>query len=269
MATHKLYGGRCTLKFDGRRHVYTLEERKCADGSPLMIAGVTSILKRLSKEALIPWASGMASNYFKDCLLSGYDETNPEEQVTFTVAEINNIANDAKKAYARKTKGAADVGKLVHAYAEAYLKGNKRPDAPSKKLSPEERAQYDNGVHAFQRWVSDNDIEIIASERVLFSERWLYAGTTDLVARINGKKSVADFKTSSGLYPEMQLQLAAYRVALEEEDQETYPWGALVHLDKVTGRYNMKMLPRSKQDEDCFLSLREADEILKRIERSW
>lgn len=269
MAVHKLYGGRNTIRFDGRKHVYTWDERKTADGSPLMIAGVTSILKRLAKEALIPWASGMASEYFKNSLLSGYDETNPDEHVTYTVAEINAIANEARKAYARKTKGAADVGKLVHAYAEAWVKGNRSPDFPKKKLSVEERTQYKNGIAAFQKWWHGNKVEVIASERVLFSERWLYAGTTDLVAIINGKKCVADFKTSSGLYPEMAIQLAAYRIALEEEDFETYPWGALVHLDKATGNYNMRMFPRNKQDEDCFLSLREADEILKRIEKVW
>jgi hypothetical protein len=269
MAIYTLYGGEVTLKFDGRKHVYTLENERCKDGSALMVAGVTSILKRLAKEALVPWASGMAADYFRDSLLAGYDETNPEEQITFTVAEIDAIAKDARKAYAKKAKGAADVGKLVHAYAESFLRGNKNPDRPSKTMTPEERAQYDNGVSAFQKWWKANDVEVIASERVLFSKRWVYAGTTDLVARINGKKAVGDFKTSSGLYPEMAIQLAAYRIALEEEDGETYPWGALIHLDKTTGNYNMKMIPRNKQDEDCFLSLRECDEVMKRIQKAW
>jgi hypothetical protein len=269
MSEHKLYGGRLTIKFDGRRHVYTCEEMRCADGSALMIAGVTSILKRLSKEGLIPWAANMAAEYFKASLLAGYDETNPEEQITFSVAEVNEIANDARKAYAKKAKGAADVGKLVHSYAEAFFKGDKSPAPPKKILTSQERAQYDNGVAAFHKWWKDNDVEVISSERVLFSERWLYCGTTDLTARINGRKGVYDIKTSSGLYPDMAIQIAAYRIALEEEDGEAYPWGGLIHLDKVTGSYSMRMFPRNKQDEDCFLALREADEIMKRIEKAW
>ncbi len=269
MALHSLYGGRIELKFDARKHVYTLENKRCADGSALMVAGVTSILKRLAKEALIPWASNMSAEYFLNTLLSGVDRSDPKASVSITVEEAEEIAAFAKKAYARKTKGAADVGKLVHSYAEAFFKGDKNPSPPKRTLTPEERAQYDNGVAAFKRWIGNNDVEVIVSERVLFSERWMYAGTTDLTARINGRKGVFDIKTSSGLYLDMDLQIAAYRIALEEEDDEVYPWGGLIHLDKTTGGYSMKWLPRNKQDEDLFLRLREVDEGMKRKEKSW
>lgn len=269
MAEHKLYGGNVTICFDARKHVYTWKEERTRDGTPLMIAGVTSILNRLAKEALIPWASGMASDYFKDSLLAGFDETNPEEQITFTVAEVNEIAKDAKKAYARKTKGAADVGKMVHAYAEAFLKGDISPECPKRRLTEIEQFQYNNGVRAFNAWRRNNDVKVIASERVLFSKRWLFAGTTDLTALINGRKSVADFKTSSGLYPSMAIQTAAYQIALEEEEGEAYQDRVLIHLDKFTGQYGMKILPRSRRDEEAFLRLREADELIKQIEKGW
>lgn len=269
MKLHSLYGGRITIGFNEREHCYTYEEKRCQDGSALKIAGVTSILKRLDKPALLPWASNMAADYFLSALTNGYDVSNPDEILTWTVAEANQIAKDARKAYARKTKGAADVGKLVHAYAEAFLKGDKSPAPPKKKLTPQEQAQYNNGVAAFQAWWKANDVELIASERVLFSERWMFAGTTDLTARVNGRKGVFDIKTSSGLYYDMALQIAAYRIALEEEEKEVYPWGALVHLDKNTGNYAMKWIPRNKEHEDAFLGLREADEILKRMEKNW
>jgi hypothetical protein len=269
MAEHKLYGGDVTISFDARKHVYTWKEERTRDGSPLMIAGVTSILNRLAKEALIPWASGMASDYFKNSLLEGFDETNPEETITVTVAEVNEIAKDARKAYAKKTKGAADIGKMVHAYAEAFLKGDKEPAPPKKILNPEERLQYDNGVRAFKAWWRNNEVIVMQSERVLFSKRWLFAGTTDLTARINGRRSVADFKTSSGLYPSMAIQTAAYQIALEEEEGDVYQDRVLIHLDKFTGQYGMKILPRSRRDEEAFLRLREADELIKQIEKSW
>jgi hypothetical protein len=234
-----------------------------------MVAGVTSILKRLAKEALLPWAANMAADYFKDALLSGYDETNPEEQVTYTVAEINAIANDARKAHARKAKGAANIGKLVHAYAEAVLKGNRDPDRPRCALSPEDWVRYDNGVHAFQKWWSSNDIEVLFSERVIFSQRWMYAGTTDFGVRIGGRKTIGDFKTSTGLYPEAALQTAAYQIACEEEDDEVYPDRLLVRFDKLTGQVFTIHLPRNREHEEAFLALRECDELMKRIERNW
>jgi hypothetical protein len=267
MALHDLYGGAVKLKFDGRKHVYSLENERCKDGTALMVAGVTSILKRLSKEALIPWAAGMAAEYFKDCLFSGYDETNPEEQITFTVAEVNEIANDARKAYARKAKVAANVGKCVHSFAEARLKGDK--STPKPKLSPEDMIKYDNGIAAFEKWHRSHDIELYHSERVLFSKRWMYAGTCDFVGKIDGEECILDFKTSTGLYPEMLLQTAAYQIAWEEEMDRVCPIRWLVRFDKLTGQCHSIRLPRNKSHEDAFLALREVDEIMKRIERTW
>jgi hypothetical protein len=269
MALHTLYGGAVSLKFDARKHVYTLENERMRDGTALMVAGVTSILKRLSKENLIPWAANMAADYFRDCLVAGYDVNDPQTSVSFTVAEINEIAKDARKAYAKKAKGAANVGKLVHAFAEAVLKGDTAPDRPGQHLTPEDATRYENGVYAFTKWWRDNDIRVIASERVAFSKRWMYAGTCDFVAEVNGRMTIGDFKTSTGLYPEMALQTAAYQIAIEEEDGVAYPDRLLVRFDKMTGQVFTIRLPRNREHEDCFIALREVDEIMKRIERDW
>lgn len=269
MATHKLYNGSVTIKFDGRRHLYTYEEEKTADGSPLMIAGVTSILSRAAKQALIPWASGMAADYFRDCLLDGYDISNPEANVTYSVAEVNNIHKDAKGAYRRKAAGAANVGKMVHGFAEAFLKGDKVPDQPKAKLSVEDRNRYDNGVAAFKKWAGSHDIELWDAERILFSKRWIYCGTCDFFGKIDGEVCVLDFKTSSGLYADMALQVAAYSLALEEELGMVIPAKRLARFDKETGQLHTMRIPRNKEHEEAFLALREYAEKISRIERSW
>jgi hypothetical protein len=267
MAKHKLYNGDVTINFDGRKHVYTYEEIKTSDGTPLMIAGVTSILKRLAKEALIAWSANMASDYFKDCLLDGYDASDPEASVTYTVAEVTAIAKDARSAYRRKASGAANVGKVVHSFAEARLKGDK--SVPKPKLSPEDMIKYDNGCAAFNRWMANNDIELFESERVLFSKRWLFCGTADFYGKVNGELCVLDFKTSTGLYAEMALQTAAYQIAIEEELDVTIPARYLVRFDKMSGDLETMRLPRNKEHELAFLALRETDELMKRIERNW
>jgi hypothetical protein len=267
MAVHKLYDGSLTIRFDGRRHVYTCDEMRCADGSALMIAGVTSILKRLSKEALIIWSANMAADYFRDCLLDGYDASNPEEVVTYSVAEVNAIAKDARAAYRKKAAVAANVGKHVHSFAEARLKGDRSVQKP--KLSSEDMIKYDNGVAAFEKWFRSHDIELYHSERVLFSRRWLFCGTCDFVGKIDGEECILDFKTSTGLYPEMLLQTAAYQIAWEEETGRVCPVRWLVRFDKITGQCHSLRLPRDRSHEDAFIALREVDEIMKRIEKSW
>lgn len=53
-------------------------------------------------------------------------------------------------------------------------------------------------------------------ERQVWSARNRYAGTVDALASIDGKFGVLDIKTSTGFFPEYNLQTAAYVSALQE-----------------------------------------------------
>ncbi len=53
-------------------------------------------------------------------------------------------------------------------------------------------------------------------ERPIWSERHRFSGTVDAIATIDGKFGVLDIKTSTGFYPEYNLQTAAYVMALQE-----------------------------------------------------
>lgn len=53
-------------------------------------------------------------------------------------------------------------------------------------------------------------------EKQIWSGRHRYAGTVDALAEIDGKFGVLDIKTSTGFYPEYNLQTAAYVEALKE-----------------------------------------------------
>lgn len=73
-------------------------------------------------------------------------------------------------------------------------------------------------AHAFQIFNAERNIifhpEFI--ERQVWSLRHRYAGTVDALATIDGKFGVLDIKTSTGFYPEYNLQTAAYVSALQE-----------------------------------------------------
>jgi len=53
-------------------------------------------------------------------------------------------------------------------------------------------------------------------ERQVKSLHHRYAGTVDALATVDGKFGVLDIKTSTGFYPEYNLQTAAYMLALQE-----------------------------------------------------
>ncbi len=106
-----------------------------------------------------------------------------------------------------KNKSAAH-GSLVHETVEKIVTG--QPVQIPEEVAP--------AIHAFQRFNETAKIAFHSEfvERQIWSIRHRYAGTVDALATINGKFGVLDIKTSTGFYPEYNLQTAAYVSALQE-----------------------------------------------------
>lgn len=106
-----------------------------------------------------------------------------------------------------KNKSAAH-GTMVHEAVQAIAIGN------SVTIPDEVRP----AAEAFEEFNKERKIffhpEFI--ERQVWSIRHRYAGTVDALAEIDGKFGVLDIKTSTGFYPEYNLQTAAYVSALQE-----------------------------------------------------
>ncbi|MEK7083567.1 MAG: hypothetical protein AAB972_05320 [Patescibacteria group bacterium] len=99
-------------------------------------------------------------------------------------------------------------GSMVHAAVQNLLTG-KAADIP-EEIMP--------AVRGFQRFNETRGIVFHKEyvERQIKSMRHRYAGTVDALATIDGKFGVLDIKTSTGFYPEYNLQTAAYVLALQE-----------------------------------------------------
>jgi len=69
------------------------------------------------------------------------------------------------------------------------------------------------------------DIELICH-----SKKHKYAGTIDLVARVNGELCIYDWKTGNSVHNEHFLQISAYMNAIEEMFEERPYAGYIVHL---------------------------------------
>jgi len=106
-----------------------------------------------------------------------------------------------------KNKSALE-GSMVHAAVQGLLTGE-NADVP-KEIAP--------AVDTFQRFNETRGIVFHKEyvERQIRSERYRYAGTVDALATIDGKFGVLDIKTSTGFFPEYNLQTAAYVLALQE-----------------------------------------------------
>ncbi len=125
----------------------------------------------------------------------------PALQQFFKEMESYSLAEEVKEKSALH-------GSLVHEAIEKILLGES-VEVPTA-IAP--------GVETFQRFNEQRGIAFHPGfvERTVWSQRYRYAGTIDALATIDGKFGVLDIKTSTGFYPEYNLQTAAYVAALQE-----------------------------------------------------
>jgi hypothetical protein len=110
---------------------------------------------------------------------------------------------------------AAQIGTLAHACCEADISGQPLPDIPEDQRGPVMQA-----FGQYQAWKAQTRLSIVACEVPLVSEAHQFGGTLDFVCEIDGVLCLGDFKTSGAVYPEMLMQLAAYRVLWNENHPE-------------------------------------------------
>ena len=114
---------------------------------------------------------------------------------------------------------AADRGEAVHELIENYILEN-------TYTKPDPIMQYPiySAFTKFKEFLDDQVNEVYGLECRLYSHNLEVAGTVDMVAVVNGKLSVVDFKTTrirrnQDFYHHYFLQGMAYGVALSEREQ--------------------------------------------------
>lgn len=114
---------------------------------------------------------------------------------------------------------AAEEGTQVHDAIEKYLQGEK-----ISFLNEDGYSKYSLDVWKmilkFQDFWETYKPTLVESEIHLFSDKYMFAGTCDLVLEINGEKWLLDIKTSNSLHVSQDLQLAAYAQAWNELYEE-------------------------------------------------
>lgn len=242
---NKLYNGTVELNFDSFRHKYTLNGEE--------IKSVTKILSVIAKPALISWASNTAVNYVSNSIEPGksYDEL-----------ELHAIWEGAKKAHWEKKVEAGNLGTFLHKWVESYIKG----ENPGSPVNP----QLERSVLEFLIWVKKHKVKFLLSEQVVYSKKYKYCGTTDFICKIDGKMYIGDLKTSSGIYPEMLLQTAAYRQARGEEyPKENYAGQLILRIGK-NGEMEFMILDDPKVNKRMligFISALKLSGVLDTLEK--
>ena len=146
-----------------------------------IVPGVTTILGVMAKPALIPWANKIG--------LQGY--------------ELNKYVDIL-----------ADAGTLAHRMIECHLK---KIEIDTDEYSKENIDMAENAFLKYLDWEKMHEMSLIFSEAGLVSDVHSYGGTIDSYFQFEGNKKVLiDFKTSKAIYNEMETQVIAYKMLLEE-----------------------------------------------------
>lgn len=200
--------------FDAKTHTYTINGKKAT--------GVTSVISVLAKPALIGWAAKCAVEYIRE---------NIEDNgvlITCAAGNWHKLLENAQKAHTKKKEAAGTHGTDAHALVENYvnecLKVN---DGKPFAVAPTE-------IGKFAEWARENVDHFLFSERQMYNRDLFIAGTADFAyIGKDGKKYMADFKTSSGIYGiDYWLQVAAYKMLAEAEGDEPYDGMTVVRLGK-------------------------------------
>lgn len=170
----------------GRGHSYYLGDRK--------LDGVTTIISQgLPKPALVNWAANTAAALAVD------------EWDTLAELPPSERMKRISKAPDASRNAAAVRGTQVHALADKLAQGE-------EVAVPDELAGH---VDACVKFLDEWQPQTLYTERPVYHEKYLYAGTFDLLVGMDDGDGMAtwllDFKTSkSGAYGDTAFQLAAY-----------------------------------------------------------
>jgi len=185
----------------GKNKVHT--RYKLEDGTP--IAGTTTIIGILAKPALINWAWKLG--------IEGID-------------------------YKKVRDTAGSIGTIAHYLIQCHLKEEK---ADLADYTQENIDKAKVAFNAFLDFEEQHKLENILVEAQLIDTKLLYGGTIDFYGKVDGKLTLLDFKTGSGLWPEMRLQVAAYRNLLQVNGHKVESV-QLLRIDKETGEFHHHML---------------------------
>ena len=122
---------------------------------------------------------------------------------------LDSVERDPDAWFARRDKRATEGTNVHEKILESLASGEGIPSLAD--VSPDERG-YGQAVIS---WWATRKPEVIAAEFVVCSDTWHYAGRVDLLAVIDGQRTLLDLKTGF-IGKSQHAQLGLYRLAAEE-----------------------------------------------------
>ena len=202
------------FEFIEKGHKYLLNGKR--------LTGVTTIIGIIDKPQLIQWSANQASDYIQKQAVYNRSENN------YTI--LKQDIEDSRKAWCRTRDKAGDIGNAVHLIVEDYVKSkiNKtefdfkeslKTSIKDMELDIKDILKIEPMFNQFVEWEKEDDITFLLSEQKMYSEKYWFAGTVDLVFTKKGdmnKIYIGDIKTSMNVYYSHFIQMGGYEIQLKE-----------------------------------------------------
>ena len=235
------------LYYDDPTHTYKVGGKKVPS-----VTGITS--KGLIKDGLTNWKVTFPLGYAEREI-----NTMLDNNVALDRMSLRKIFGDAQDSTDKIMKEAGKVGSVVHGLVEDYLKNKEIPNQADKRVV--------NCWNLFLAWWESQEYEPLYIEKKLYSEKYHYAGTLDLVVKDKKEKLVLiDIKTSNQVSFDYLLQLNAYKVAFEEETGKKISKALVVRLPKSDKKIDVQDIPLNKKLFNAFLG---AKYIMTSMNKYW
>ena len=108
-------------------------------------------------------------------------------------------------------------------------------------------------VRGCRKFFAEVKPEVVDVERIMFSKRYLFGGTLDLLAVINGCLMIVDYKGS--ITESLEYQLGSYSLLYEELKGKKIRYGVGVRI-KEDGKYSMTKPIDLRRSANGFLAMR-------------
>lgn len=191
---------------------------------------VTSILGVIGKPALVAWSAKVEREMVTVEAAKLQETLSPCSTLKFSTELQKALGKE--KAHKKELAKAGEIGTQAHSLIEWTLRTQL---CEKVGASPEIGSQAQWAYASWQRWAQGVKLKPIWVERSVYSAKWGYAGTADLLAEIDGIETLLDWKTGKRIYPESFLQNVAYRECVKELGYGDPKRGMIVRLPKIKG----------------------------------
>jgi hypothetical protein len=269
-----------TVVFNDKRHTYQ------SIINDEFYTSCTTVAEAWKKDFVGPWYAKetVTALGWYDVYQSGTRKKRPVEAIAidklrfeqqfeqlkqFSAGDYFNLLTKAKKA-------APEKGDLAKAYGvEAHDLIQNRIESKidnSIKIKPSsDIKEVINAVNSFVAWEPKQDIEWLATEEVVSSDKYKIAGRVDSLCNYNKLATLSDIKTSGQISVSYLLQLAGYHIMLTEMGWTPRQW--LIMRTPKDGS-NMDTLTINNLDDmnffiETFLHQREAHKFYTYMESKY